>query len=43
MRSRHSIFRKENIVLRLLRDDIDLLCALKRDDPDFIGILESYR
>jgi len=40
---RHSIFKKGNIVLRLLWKRMDLWCTMKKDDPDSTGILKSYR
>jgi len=43
MWSRHGIFRKGNIVLRLLGECIALWCTLERDDLYSTGILVSYR
>jgi len=40
---RHSNFKKENIVLRLLEECIYLWCTLKWDNPDSTDILESYK
>jgi len=41
--SKHSIFSNKNIVLRLLVRCLDLWVLGERDDPNSIGILESYR
>jgi len=41
--SRHSIFRKGNIVLRLLLGCIDLWVLCEWDDPDFTDIMESHK
>ncbi len=41
--SRHSIFRKENTVLRLLLGCIDLWVSCEWDDPDSTDIMESHR
>ena len=43
VRSRHSIFRKENIVLRLLLRCIDLWVSCEWDDPDSTNIMKSHR
>jgi len=41
--SRHSIFRKENTVLRLLLGCIDLWVSYEWDDLDSTDIVESHR
>jgi len=41
--SRHSIFWKGNIMLRLLLGCIDLWVSCEWDDPDSTGIMESYK
>ena len=43
VRSRHSIFRKGNIVLRFLLGCIDLWVSCEWNDPDSTDIMESYR
>ena len=40
---RQSIFRKGNIVLRLLLGCIDLWVSCEWDDPDSIDIMESHK
>ena len=42
VRSRHSIFTKENTVLRLLLGCIDLWVSCELDDPDSTDIMESH-
>ena len=41
--SRHSIFRKENTMLRLLLMCIDLCVSCEWDDPNSTDIMESHR